>query len=239
MSTNDKESKKAQANKLAKGEFDFDEFREKASKLFNRHRSVIIGAFVAVFLIIGGLYYYFIGYKYPMEKEAQVKVYKAQAQFEQDSIEVAVKGDANRGITGFTEVIEDYGGTVAANNTHYQVGVAMIKKGQFEDAIKFLSKYSSKDPITQAMAYGLIGDAYSSLDQADVEQALNQYEKAANHTRNPAVASLFLKKAALWCEEQKDTAKATNFYKRIQTEYPDLAERMEIEKDLIRLTKMY
>ena len=49
-----------------------------------------------------------------MEKDSQIEIYKAQAQMEQDSLDVAVKGDAN--VTGFTDIIRDYGGTSAANN---------------------------------------------------------------------------------------------------------------------------
>lgn len=239
MATNDKENTEVENTKAAGGEFDFDEFRSQASNVFEKNKNIIIGAFVVLLLLIGGLYYYFIMYKGPMQRDAQIDIYKAQAQLERGSEDVAVAGDDAQDVMGLTDVIGEYGGTSAANNAHYQIGVVMMKRGDYEQAIKFLSGYSSNDPVTQALAYGLLGDAYSSMAQPDGEKALAQYEKAATHTKNEAVASQFLRKAGLWCESQNQLEKAAEFYKRLEKEYPQAAQQMSIEKDIIRVTKQY
>ncbi|MCH2045141.1 MAG: tetratricopeptide repeat protein [Saprospiraceae bacterium] len=237
MATNDKENKEVENKNVASGEFDFDEFRSQASNVFEKNKNIIIGAFAIILILIVGLYYYFVMYKGPMQEDAQINIYKAQAQMERGSQDIAVGGDEN--VVGFTEIIEEYSGTPAANNAHYQIGVAMMKRGDYDKAITFFSEYSSNDPITQALAYGLLGDAYSSLAEPDVEKALAQYEKAANHTKNEAVASQFLRKAGLWCEVQNQLDKAADFYKRLKKEYPQAAQQMSIEKDIIRVTKQY
>jgi TolA-binding protein len=143
-----------------------------------------------------------------------------------DSLNLALNGDGVH--YGMIDVIDNYGGTKAANLAHYYVGIIYLKKGQYEDAAYYLKKFRSNDIILTPMVKSAIGDCYAEL--GDMAEALSYYEKAVSSHKNDMVTPAVLMKAAALCELQNDYQKALKFYTRVRNEYVQSTEARDIDK---------
>lgn len=138
----------------------------------------------------------------PKEQEAMAEMYQAQTFFDEatsatadnDSIyNMALNG--GKGKYGFLDIIDNYGGTKAANLAHYYAGMAYLNTNDYKNAISQLDDFSSDDAMLGPLAKGAIGDAFVQLN--DAEQALGYYETAATMQDNEFTAPRFLLKAGI------------------------------------------
>lgn len=213
-----------------------DELKDKANSFFEQYKNLIFGLIGAIILLIVGLYWYAQSSN-TKDAEGQIELYKANIEFKRDSLQLAlngrnIPGQANSFI-GYTGIIEEYSGTNAANLAHYYAGISTLRLGQPKLAVEFLENFSGEE-LLQTQAYTLIGDAYSELQQMD--QALTSYNKAAGNTDNTAL-SLYAKwKAARLLEFQGKKEEAKKYLQEIMDTDPQMAERLGVDKDLIRLS---
>lgn|GEM_PF-424711 len=222
-------------------DFDVDQFRDQTTETFEKYKNVIFGALLAIVLIGGGYYAYSNLYMKPKNENANKAIFKAEAMFEKDSFLLALNGSGaalagqmGGSYEGFLDIIANYSGTEAANRAHYGAGVSLLRLGKADEAIKYLESYDGKDGPTQATAYGLLGDAYSELN--DNEQALSYYQKAIKESPNEMITPIFMRKAAFLQETSMNNASsALALYKEIEQKYPEAAERLNIAKDVVRL----
>lgn len=208
------------------------EDRLKDSELYVRSNSrllSIIGGGVLALIILFFAYTYL--YMAPRAKEATSQMYKAEAYFESDSLTKALNGDGNN--PGFESIVSDYGNTPAGNIAHYYLGSIYLRQGQYQKAIDNLEKYGAKDDLTGSESQGMIGDAYSELKQYD--QALSYYLKAADNKANMFTSPMYLQKAGLVYEYQKDYAKALDVYTRIKKDYSNSLQSRDIDKFIARV----
>lgn len=215
-------------------EFDGAASSSDTPDFINRNRNLIFIGVGALIVVAALAYAYFVLYMGPKEKRAKEDMFRAEAYFAKDSFQLALTGRSGE-FMGLLDIIDEYGGTEGANLANYYAGTSYLYIGEYDFAIKFLSDYSSSDEITQAMAYGMIGDAY--LEQGKKEEALSQYKKAAELEDNDVISPYYLHKAGAVSEllEKPDEAKA--FYQRITNNYAESAIVEEAEKDLIRLSR--
>jgi tetratricopeptide (TPR) repeat protein len=210
-----------------------DALRERISgteDFVKKNAGLLGGLALAVALIIGG----FFGYRYYLDRQndtAQEEMFQAVFYFEADSLNLALDGDGNN--YGFLEIIDEFGGTDAANLAHYYSGVIYLKQGNYEEAIDHLSDFSASDLLVQAKAYSLVGDAYMELEQYG--EAAEQYERAADYKPNEYFSPQYLKKAALAHQAGGNLAAAAAAYERIVDEFPQSNEFQEAQKQHIRL----
>ncbi len=188
---------------------------------------IVLGAIIVIVLAYMGYKKYILK---PKEIEAQSQMFMAEKYFEQDSLDLAINGDGN--YLGFIDIIDEYRVTKSANLANYYLGICYLKKGEFNDAIKYLKKFKSKDQIVAPMAIGAIGDAYMEL--GDKQKAADYYLEAANKNDNDFISPLFLKKAGQTYEELNKFDKAVEVYKKIQKNYNKSFEAREIEKYIAR-----
>lgn len=186
----------------------------------------------------------FVGYKYywlpSKEAEASDEIFYAQSLFERDSFNLALKGGAmvrysqgTKPMMGFEKIYEEYSYTRTGTLAAFYAGVCYMHLGKYQDAIQYFEKYDLKDEILQPLAYGNIGDAYMELNKP--EEGIRYYLKAANEKINNFTTPLFLKKAALALEHQKQFKNALELYERIQKEFPNSNEARDIEKYIARI----
>jgi len=198
-------------------------FIEDNSKLFSY---LIIG----ILIIAGG----FIGVKKliiaPKQTEASAQMFMAEQYFEQDSFNLALNGDGN--YLGFLDIMSEYKITKAAELANYYAGISYLQLGQFNEAIEYLSKFSSKDEMIMPIATGAIGDAYAELDNLD--KAIEFYLKAANMRNNEFTSPIYLLKAGELLETLDNPQKALDAYKRIMDDYPESNEARQIPKYIER-----
>lgn len=195
------------------------------------NNKTLVFSILGILVLIVGAYLF---YRYNNEKNnalAQIDMFQAQYWFEADSLDLALNGDGND--YGFLEIIENYGSSKAGNLASFYAGVCYLQKGQFEDAIIYLSDFDADDKLIQARAYSLIGDA--NMEQGNYTDAASAYSKAANYNPNEFFSPQYLMKEALAYEKQADFNKALASYDKIINDYAKSSEYQDARKHRARL----
>ncbi len=198
-----------------------------------KNQNIVLGIGVAIALAVAGVF----GYTYYIDNQnvaAQDEMFQAVFYFEADSLDRALNGDGNN--YGFLEIIDEYGGTEAANLAHYYAGIAFLKQGNFEEAVDHLEQFSASDMLVQARAYALTGDAYMELEK--YQQAVNAYDKAVDYKTNRFFTPQYLVKAALAHEAMGNYSAAADSYGRIVDEFPEATEYQQALKQQTRLQSL-
>ena len=193
--------------------------------------SIITGAII---LIVGGYFGYKKLYVEPMETEAQSQMFMAERYFERDSLELAINGDGQW--LGFLDIVDEYSITPSGNLANYYLGICYLKKGQYQDAIDYLSAFDCDDEMASSVAIGAIGDAYMQL--GETKTAVTYYIDAAKEQKNDFTSPIYLMKAAQALEGLGDFKKAIGVYEDIRKNYPETKEGLEVEKYLERASTL-
>ncbi|MGQ1786106.1 MULTISPECIES: tetratricopeptide repeat protein [unclassified Saccharicrinis] len=201
----------------------------KTEQFIEDNQKVLTIIMFAVIIVIGGYWGAKKLYFAPQEQQAQVDMFQAQNYFEKDSFNLALNGDGMN--LGFLEIVDDYGMTKPGNLAKYYAGVSYLHLGQFDDAIEFLSSFSSDDELLDATAKGALGDAY--LEKGDVDAAISHYKGAAD-INNSIVAPTYLLKLGLVYEEQKEYGQALEAYQKIKDDFKTAMEARNIDKYITR-----
>lgn len=188
-----------------------------------KNLSIALGAILALVAIYFG-YQKFI--QEPNEQEALSNMFAAERYFEMDSLNLAINGDGNH--MGFEDILNEYGMTKAGNLAHYYLGIAFLKKGEFENAIEHLSEFDTDDEILGPVALGGIGDAYAEMGKPD--EAVRYYNKASSISTNDFTTPLYLFKAGHIYRKEGKSKEALNLYERIKSEFPQSTEAGNIDK---------
>ncbi|HEV7231435.1 MAG TPA: tetratricopeptide repeat protein [Bacteroidia bacterium] len=188
---------------------------------------IILGAVVLLILA-------FFAWKYlymkPLAEEAQSKVFWAEKWFEKDSLNLAINGHGDT--LGFARMVDEYGNTPSGNLSHYYLGICYRAKGNYKDAIKQFQDYDGNDLLVGTIATGSIGDCY--MEEGNAEEAITYYLKAASQNNNAFTSPIYLKKAGLAYEDQKNYAEAVKVYQKIKTEFNETTESRDIDKFIAR-----
>ena len=192
---------------------DLVEVKDSASDFFEDNQVRILGILAGIVLFIGGYIFYTQFVKAPKEAEAMEALTQAQNQFERDSFALALSNPGG-GFSGFLDIIDNYGGTKAANTASYYAGISYLHLGQFDAAIDYLGDFSPNGTILDYTKFGAIGDAYS--EKNDFSSAISNYQKAANAGSNEVLASYYLKKLGLLYEKQGQLGEARAAFEKIR-----------------------
>lgn len=189
--------------------------------------SIIFGTVMVLVLGYFGFQMFIVN---PQQENALREMYVAEGYFKADSVDKALNGDGQ--YMGFLEIIDTYGMSKAANNANYYAGMCYMRKGDWNNAIEYLSNYDAEDDVTGALAYGAIGDA--NLEQNKKEDALKYYRMAVDYDNNMFTAPYFLMKIGFVLETNNDFKGAAETYERIKKDYPKSTEAREIERYIVR-----
>ena len=188
---------------------------------------IIIGSIVAIIAI----YLSFVNfYLKPLEKEAHGDMYMAEMYFEKDSFNLALNGDGQ--FLGFLDVLNEYNLTNAGNLANYYAGLCYLHTAQYEEAIEYLSNFSSDDIILSTLAFGCIGDAYLELEENS--KALKYYEKAVENNDNEFTTPRYLMKQANILETEQEFEEALEIYNQIKEDYSKSKIAQDIDKYIVR-----
>ena len=198
---------------------------------FEKHKSLIIGVVVAIVVIVVG----YFGYKYlylaPKEKTAAAEMFYAQRYFELDSLEVALNGDGQH--AGMLEIADSYGATKSGKLANYYAGLAYLHLGNFEEAVHYIKKFNTKDPVLFVLSNQALGDAYLEMDQA--EKAVAAYAKAASKYACDALTPGVMMRQAMVQESLQQYEKALQTYQQIRRRFPMSREAAEIDRYIARM----
>lgn len=184
---------------------------------------IIGGAIVLVILAYVGYTNFILK---PKELDARKDMFMAEQYFGQDSSNLAINGDGK--YPGFSQIADDYSSTASGNLSNYYLGMSLLKKGEFENAIEALKNYDAEDDVTGALALGGIASAYLELGNND--EALSYFRKAADWDKNGFTRPLFLMKSGFVLELQKDFKGAAEVYGQIKKDFPTSTEARDIDK---------
>jgi tetratricopeptide (TPR) repeat protein len=210
-----------------------DEGASKTEEWVVKNQKYIIGVIGAIALVVLG----YLGYNKfvaePQQKEAMNEMYTAKKYFEDavngitpDSL-YTMSLNGGEGKYGMLDIINEYGGTPAANLANYYAGMAYLNLKDYQNAVSYLSEFSSDDKMLGPIAKGGIGDAFVQLEQP--EDALEYYEKAAKMQTNEFTTPLYLLKAARVALDLELNQKALDYLKQIKTEFPTSTEASQVD----------
>ena len=145
---------------------------------------VVLGIAAVVFGVIA-INQYIIK---PKALEASNENAKAAAYFMKGDYDKALKGDDAECI-GFEAIADEYHNQQGELAALY-AGICYFEKGEYEDAAKYLSKFSADDINIDPAASQLLGDAYVEL--GEYGKAAKAFEAAAK-SGNEIIAPMSLK----------------------------------------------
>ncbi len=199
--------------------------------LENNQRALTIAA-VIILAIVAVIFAYKKFIVEPQTEEAQEQIFVAQQYFERDSFDLALNGDGD--FPGFLGIIDEYSATNIAELSQFYAGISYYKIGEFDNAIDYLSDFSTSDEVLSAVSFGAIGDSYTELGEFD--QAAKFYKKAADKLDKSKnrLTPIFLVKYGRVNEELKNWEEALSAYEKVKKDYADIEEGRSIDKFITR-----
>lgn len=204
---------------------------DKVEGFYETNKKMINNITIALLVVIGGYYGYTYLYKKPSEEKAATALSMAQRYFEVDSLNLAMNGDGKN--LGFTKISKKYSGTGAGNLAHYYEGVCFLKMGDPASAIKSLKEFNGKGTLLEAMAAGVLGQAY--MESGDAAKAIESFKKATADKDDNLVTPMYLYHMGLAYATSGKTNEAKETFKRIRDEYPKSIQARDMDKELARL----
>ena len=205
-------------------------FAEKIEHFVEKNKQAVsIGTGVFVVLIAAAL---FIFLKWLPERDLNAKraVFQAESAFQADSFNLALNGNVE--FKGFLDVQKKFSWTKTANLCNMYIGLCYLNTGKYAEAVTYLDKFSTSDPVLGATKLNALGDAYAEQNKtADAEK---YYEKAANFSDNEGFTPFYLVKLGLYLESQKKYKEAIEKYTIVKEKYPRSEEGRNIEKYIAR-----
>ncbi|NRB58591.1 MAG: hypothetical protein HRU50_01460 [Winogradskyella sp.] len=210
-----------------------DEGASKTEEWVVKNQNYIIGAIAVIALVVLAVMGYNKYIAEPQQKEAMNEMYQAKKYFEDAANGVSSDSlytmslNGGEGKFGMLDIINEYGGTQAANLANYYAGMAYLNLKDYQNAVTYLSDFSSDDKMLGPIAKGGIGDAFVQLEQP--EDALGYYEQAFKANVNDFTTPLYLMKAARVAMDLDQNTKALEYLTRIKTEFSDSDEAKDID----------
>ena len=189
--------------------------------------SVLVAIIAVIAIILAVKQFYFE----PREVKAQEALFQSVLAFEKDSMDLALNG--NDEFDGLLAVTDNYGSTKAGNIACVYAGLAYYEKGEYENAKKYLSKFSADDALLAPAVTAAIGNALVGMDNA--AEAVKYFEKAAKVANNDVFSPLYLIKAANVYDKLCDKAAALKVYEQIKKEYPTSQQASTIDAYIERV----
>ncbi|WGK64379.1 tetratricopeptide repeat protein [Croceiramulus getboli] len=203
-----------------------DEGANRTEEWVAKNQKGILITIGAIVLIVMGYLGYQKFIQEPRELEASNELTLARDYFsealnataDQDSL-YALALNGAEGKYGFIDIIENYGGTKAAELAHYYAGMSYLNSNQYQEAIEYLEDFESDDVMLEPLALGAMGDAFVQLNQP--EDALEYYERAAKANSNEFTTPKFLLKAGITAIGLGKNDAAISYLQQIKKEYPN------------------
>ena len=192
-----------------------------------KNKKAIIGAILAVIIVIAGIVMYKNLYAEPREEKAQAALFKGQEYFETDAFAEALNGDSI-GYAGFIKIADQYSGTDAANLAKAYAGLCYAHLGKFDEAVKALDSFDGDDQMVAPAMKGAMGNCYAQLGQLD--KASSMLLKAADEADNNTLSPIYLKQAGEILVKQGKYDDAIKAYTSIKDKYFRSYQAMDIDK---------
>jgi tetratricopeptide (TPR) repeat protein len=199
---------------------------QKYKNKFNENKNLRVYTYIAAGIV--GLIVVYLAYYQFIFKPAEEKSKDAYW----EGLNYAAKDSTDKAIDVLRPVVKKYDGKVGGEMAQFTLARQYMSKGEFKKALKELESVEVEDTYVSAMAVGLQGDCYSEMK--DYKKAAAVYLDAAAVSENEMTTPMYLFKAGLCSEKNKDFDKATECYNKIKDDYPQFATQKAIEKYIER-----
>ena len=181
-----------------------------ASEKIEKNKKAIYWAIGGLLIVAAFVISYFFIYRNP----------KLNRAFEAyDQVEISAMGNDSVAAAGYKKVADTYGGTTAGELAALSAAENYYNQGKYKEALTYLDKFSSSEPVLEANAMVMTGDCYVNIKQYD--KALDAFQKAVKKAdNNPQIVPRVLIKEANIYDEQKKFDKALECYEAIKKDYP-------------------
>ena len=211
-----------------------EETLNKSEAFFLKYKNAIIGAVVALIVIVAGFILYNNYVAGPQAEKANTALAKGQEYFAQERFDLALNGDS-LGFEGFAKIAADYSGD-AANLANLYAGLSCAQLDKWEDAAKYIEKFSTKgDQMISPAALGALGNVYAHLNQLD--KAVSTLKSAAEKADNNSLSPTFLIQAGEILESQGKKAEALKLYQTIKEKYFNSMQYQTIDQYIERVSE--
>lgn len=199
----------------------------KAQSFYDQNKSTVIGAAIALILIIGGSvgYYY---YADTQETEAQELMGYATQAYLQGDYEQALYGSDEDFTAGFEQIINNYSITDAADLATYYAAVSAFKIGNPEEALQYIEEYDIPEGIMGVGPLSFQAMVHSEL--GNHAQAAELYVKAAEWDVNDSTTPYNYLEAANAYHDANDAENAQQYAQKIIDDYNESDQVTEAEK---------
>ena len=208
-----------------------DEALSTSEAFLLKNKNLLLGIVAAIVVVVAGV----LGYKHfisaPKELKAAEAIFKGEQYFGADNYEIALNGDST-GYAGFVKLADEFSGTDVGNLANAYAGICYAQLGKYEDAIKFLDKFSADDYFVAPAIIGTLGNCYAQVGQLD--KAAATLLKAADKANSVSLSPIYLLQAGQILEKQGKNAEAVEAYKQIKTKYANSYQAMDIDKYIER-----
>ena len=205
---------------------------EKFKNYFNENKKLTTAISSIVFLVILFFSARQLWFAPSNEKSIKGDMITAEAYFPVDSFNLAINGDGQ--YKGFVSIINEYEksfpfylNSKSAELAKYYAGISYLNMGEYQNAINYLSDFSSEDFILSSLAKGCTGDAYWEL--GDIDNAIKSYNEAIENSNNLFTAPRFMKKLARLYELNNNVKEANKLYNKIKKDYKESHEAKDID----------
>ena len=211
-----------------------EETLNKSEAFFLKYKNAIIGAVVALIVIIAGFLLYNTYVAKPNAEKANTALAKGQEYFANEMFEKALNGDS-LGYAGFAKIASDFGGD-AANLANLYAGLCNAQLGKWEEAAKYIEQFSGKgDQMISPAALGALGNVYAHLNQLD--KAVSTLKEAADKADNNSLSPTFLIQAGEILGSQGKKAEALKLYQTIKEKYFNSMQYQTIDQYIERVSE--
>ncbi|MDE6415744.1 MAG: tetratricopeptide repeat protein [Duncaniella sp.] len=179
-----------------------------------------VAALVAVILI------YVYAFRQPAKEAASKALGEADIEM--------LMGNDSTALAKYQEVAANHS-FESGNLANLNAAILLYKKGEYEQAIKYLDDYKPTESIIGASSRSLMGDCYVNLEQYD--KALDCFKKAVKISdNNPHYTPAFMIKEATVYRHLKNYKAEAEVYAEILKKYPQYGQEngIDIKKYLKR-----
>ena len=212
-----------------------EETLNKHEALILKYKNAIIGAIVALVVIVAGVSLYKNYVSGPAEAKASTALGKAQQLFMEQKYEQALNGDST-GVAGLLSIASEYSSTDAGNLANLYAGLCYANLEKWQEAAQFIEKFDgADDQMISPAAMGALGNVYAHLDQLD--KAVSTLVKAAENADNNSLSPTFLIQAGQILESQNKKDEALKLYQQVKEKYFQSMQYQMIDEYIERASK--
>ena len=210
---------------------DLEEAMSSSEAFIIKYKNKFLAGIAAIVIVVGGV----LGYQHfisePNEKKASEALFRGEQYFLADNYEAALNGDS-LGYEGFLKVANNFSSTDAGKLANAYAGICYAQLGQYDNAVKYLDKFSADDQLVSPALMGTMGNCYAQLGQ--LEKAAATLVKAADKANSQALSPIYLIQAGQIYEKLGKKSEAVNAYKTVKDKYFNSYQAMDIDKYIER-----